>query len=122
MHDEEAVRCYETKVEMRRQALRSQDSSHHVVGKCLLTVSECTTAKLPKLDSLKRTIQRQRVQALAAPAQPSTLEQLTLPAEYKKTARGEQFLLYDSGPEARRIFIYRTQQNRRCAVIPGVVG
>ena len=51
--DEEAVRCYETKVGMKRQALRSQDSSHHIVGECLLTVSEGTAAKLPKLDSLK---------------------------------------------------------------------
>ena len=62
--DEEAVRCYETKVGMKRQALRSQDSSHHI-----------------------------------------------LPPEYKKTAKGEQFLLYDSGPEVERILIFGTQQN-----------
>ena len=42
------------------------DSSHHIVGECLQTVTEGTAAKLPKLDSLKRTIQRQRVRQQAA--------------------------------------------------------
>ena len=77
---------------MKRKARDSQDGSHHIVGEGLETVTECTAAKLPKLDSLKHTIQRQQ----AAPVQPATLEQLTLPEEYKKTSKGEQFLLYDS--------------------------
>ena len=77
----------------------------------LLTVSEGTAAKLPKLDSLKRTIQRQRVQQLAAPVQPTSLEQLALPPEYQQTAKGEQFLLYDSGPETQRILIFATQRD-----------
>ena len=76
-----------------------------------MTVSEGTAAKLPKLDSLKRTIQRQRVQQLAAPAQPTSLEQLVLPAEYQQTAKGEQFLLYDSGPDTQRMLIFGTQRN-----------
>ena len=74
-----------------RKARDSQDSSHHIVGESLLTVSEGTAAKLPKLDSLKRTIHRQRVQ-------PTSLEELVLPAEYQQTAKGEQFLLYYSEP------------------------
>ena len=56
--DEQAVICQETKIGIKRKARDSQDSSHQIVGESLLTVSEDTTAKLSKLDSLKRTIQR----------------------------------------------------------------
>ena len=93
--DEQALICPETKIGIKRKARDSQDSSHQIVGGSLLTVSEGTAAKLPKLNSLKRTIQRQRVQQLAAPVQPTSLEQLALPLEYQQTAKGEQFLLYD---------------------------
>ena len=109
--DEQAVSCCEVKVGMKRKARDSQDSSHHIVGEGLETVTEGTAAKLPKLDSLKRTIQRQRVRQQAAPVQPATLEQLTLPEEYKQTSKGEQFLLYDSGPVSQRILIFGTQRN-----------
>ena len=110
--DEQAVSCCEVKVGMKRKARNSQDSSHHIVGEGLQTVTEGTAAaKLPKLDSLKRTIQRQRVRQQTAPVQPTTLEQLALPEEYKRTSKGEQFLLYDSGSETQRILIFGTQRN-----------
>ena len=102
--DEQAVICQATKIGIKRKARDSQDSSHQIVGQSLLMVSEGTAAKLPKLDSLKRTIQRQRVQ-------PTSLEQLALPPEYQQIAKGEQFLLYDSGPESQRILIFGTQHN-----------
>ena len=91
--DEHAVSCYESKIGIKRKARDSQDISHQIVGESVITVSEGTAAKPPKLDSLKRTIQRQRVQQLAAPVQPTSLEQLALQPEYQQTAKGEQFLL-----------------------------
>ena len=103
--DEQAVICQETKVGIKREA-RDQ-----IVSASLVTVSEGTAVKMPRLDSLKRTIQRQRVRHLAAPAQPTSLEQLVLPAEYQLTAKGEQFLLYDSGPDTQRMLIFGTQRN-----------
>ena len=92
---------------MKRKARDSQDGSHHIVGGGLETVTEGTAAKLPKLDSLKHSIQRQQ----ACPMQPASLEQLTLPEEYKQTSKGEQFLLYDSGPVSQRILIFGTKRN-----------
>ncbi|KAI6648563.1 hypothetical protein LOD99_8043 [Oopsacas minuta] len=71
----------------------------------MLTASEGTAAKLPKLDSLKRTIQRQRASVLSAPVQPTALAELVLPAEYQRTAKGEQFLLYDSGEDYAHRFL-----------------
>ena len=109
--DEQAVICREVKVGMKRKRRDSQDSSHHIVGEGVQTVAECTAAKLPKLNSIKRTIQRQRVRQQAAPVQPTTLEQLALPEEYIQTYKGEQFLLYDSGPETQRNLIFWAQRN-----------
>ena len=109
--DEKSVSCCEVKVSIKRKAKESQDGSYHIVGECLETISEGIAAVLPKLDSLKRTIQRQRVRHLAAPVQPDTLEKLILPEQYKRTCKDEQFILYDSGPETQRILIFGTQRN-----------
>ena len=91
-----------------RRAQKTQDSSHSIAGESLLTVFEGSAAKLPKLDSLKRTIHRERERVLAAPAPPPALEELNLPSEYQRRAKGE---LYDSGSEAQRILIFGTQSN-----------
>ncbi|KAI6656060.1 General transcription factor II-I-like [Oopsacas minuta] len=65
--DEQTVSCCETKVGIKRKARESQDSAHHILDESLQTASESTAAKLPKLDSLRRTIQRQCANVLAAP-------------------------------------------------------
>ncbi|KAI6649971.1 General transcription factor II-I-like [Oopsacas minuta] len=67
--DEQAADCCEAKAGMMRKARESQDGTDHIVSESLLTASEGTAAKLPKLDNLKRTMQRQRASVLAAPAQ-----------------------------------------------------
>ena len=104
--------CCETKAGIKRRARESQDSSHHIVSESVQMISEGTATKLPKLDSLKRTIQRERAHMLAAPVQPTSLDQLALPDEYQKTAKGEQFLLYDCGAaDAERFLIFGTQTN-----------
>ena len=89
------------------------------MGEGLEKVTEGTAAKLLKLNSLKPTIQRQRVRQQAAPVQPATLEQLTLTEEYKRTSKGEQFLLYDSGPVSQRILIIRTHRNLEMLQLSG---
>ncbi|KAI6649974.1 hypothetical protein LOD99_6338 [Oopsacas minuta] len=110
--DEQAADCCEAKAGMMRKARESQDGTDHIVSESLLTASEGTAAKLPKLDNLKRTMQRQRASVLAAPAQPTTLAELALPAVYQQTAKGEQFLLYDSGADdVHRFLIFGTQHN-----------
>ena len=110
--NEQDVSCCETKAGIKRRARESQDSSHHIVSESVQIISEGTATKLPKLDSLKRTIQRERANMLAAPVQPATLDQLALPDEYQKMAMGEQFLLYDCGAgDAQRFLIFGTQNN-----------
>ncbi|KAI6661256.1 hypothetical protein LOD99_10077 [Oopsacas minuta] len=82
--DVQATACCEIKASIKRKARDTQDSSHQIIGEGMLTASEGTAAKLPKLDSLKRTIQRQRASVLSAPVQPTALAELVLPAEYQR--------------------------------------
>ena len=109
--DEQEVSCREIKVGIKRKAHETQDSYHCIVEESLQTASDGTAAKLHKLNSLKWTMQRQRERVLAAPVQPTSLDELNLPPEYQQTAKGEHFLLYDSGPDPQRILIFGTQRN-----------
>ena len=61
-----------------------------------MELSEGVVAKLPKLNSLKRTIQRQREKDHAPPTQPTSVEDLIIPLEYRINGKGDVFLLYDS--------------------------
>ncbi|XP_042221586.1 uncharacterized protein LOC121866058 [Homarus americanus] len=44
---------------------------------------------------------------------PSTLADLVIPSEYKMTADGEDFLLYDRGPSDQRMLVFSTVQSLR---------
>ena len=107
--DEKAISYIESKIYIKRKAKGSQDSSHYIVGECVQTANEVIAAKLPKLDSLKRTVQRQRVET--PPVRSTTLEQLIIPEEFMRTLKDELFLLHDSGLEIQRILIFATQKN-----------
>ena len=88
-----AVCCLETKSGIKRKAQQTQDSTHHIVGENLTTVTQNAAIKLPKIDSLKRTIRRQRQIINHAYPQPLTLADLVLPIEYQQTTKGDQFIL-----------------------------
>ena len=67
---------------------------------------------LPKLDSLKRTICRERKRTQIVPSEPTSLQTLQIPV-ILKTNKGQPFLLYDSGSIAgnSRIIKFGTEQN-----------
>ena len=109
--NEEEIDCITTKSGLKRKARDTHDSTHGILGDVLETVNEGTTIKLPKLDSLKRTIRRERQSIDAAPAQPESLEHLIIPPEYQVTQKGDNFLLFDSGPGSQRIIMFGTQEN-----------
>ncbi|KAI6660219.1 hypothetical protein LOD99_10455 [Oopsacas minuta] len=60
---------------------------------------------------MKRTICRERQVRDIAPVQPESLHDLAIHHEFTITAKEENFLLYDSGPELTRILIFGTQKN-----------
>ena len=100
--DKQQVECIALKAGVKRKARDTNDTTHHIIGDSLDTATESTVIKLPKLDSLKRTIRRKRQTIDAAPVQPESLDELVIPPEYQMTAKGENFLLYDSGANTQR--------------------
>ena len=95
--------CLETKSGIKRKAQQTQDSTHHIVGENLATVTQNAAIKLPKIDSLKRTIRRQRQIINHAYPQPLTLADLVLPLEYQQTTKGDQ-------SHSNRFIIFGTHQ------------
>ncbi|KAI6653122.1 hypothetical protein LOD99_3958 [Oopsacas minuta] len=96
------LKCYKFRESLvaalkRRRRIRDGGMAVDLRGKWKARIhakdTEGTAAKLPKLDTLKRTIQRQCASVLAAPVQPTTLAELALPAVYQQAAKGEQFSL-----------------------------
>ena len=106
--DEQQIECIALKAGVKRKVRDTNDTTHHIIGDSLDTATESTVIKLPKLDSLKRTIRRERQTIDAAPVQPESLDELVIPPVYQMTAKGENFLLYDSGPNTQRIIIFGT--------------
>ena len=82
---------------MKRKARQTHDTTHYILGDELEIITASTAAKLPKLDSMKRTIRRERQARDMAPVQPESLHDLAIPPEFMITAKEENFLLYDSG-------------------------
>ena len=76
-----------------------------------MTVNEGAATKLPKLESLKSTIRRQRQVTNNVQPQPISLQILEVPEQYKRTVKGDEFLIFDSGPELHRILIFSTHQD-----------
>ena len=60
---------------------------------------------------MKRTIRYIGQKTLAGPALPLTSSETVFPPELTKTFKGDQFLMYDSGPMEERIVIIATRCN-----------
>ena len=88
--------------------------SHHISAEGVLSISDMTAVKLPKMNNLTRTIQRKRYITNSIPVQPESLEELQIPIEFQRTAKDDVFLLYDSGPQLRRILILALREVLKC--------
>ena len=107
--DQQLIECIALKAGVKRKARDTNDTTHHIIGHSLDPATESSVIKLPKLDSMKRTIRRERHIIDAAPGQLESLD--VIPQEYQITAKGENFLLYDSGTNTQRMIIFGTQRN-----------
>ena len=54
---------------MKRKARDTHDSTHYIIGNELETTIGPTAVKLPKIESMKRTIRRERQESDSAPIQ-----------------------------------------------------
>ena len=105
--------CLKVKTTIKRRAYDTQDGTHNILTSSLKDIREYSAIYLPKLDSLKQTIRRARKRALNVPPEPETFDTLVIPEAYKKTSKGDRFLLYDSGTgsENQRLLIFGTASN-----------
>ena len=87
--------------------------THTILTSSLKDTIEHSAIYLPKHDSLKQTIRRARKRALNVPLESYSFNTLVIPEAYKKTNKGEGFLLYDSGTssENERLIIFGTASN-----------
>eukprot|EP00800_Vazella_pourtalesii_P004973 TRINITY_DN15743_c0_g1_i1.p1 TRINITY_DN15743_c0_g1~~TRINITY_DN15743_c0_g1_i1.p1 ORF type:complete len:148 (-),score=7.23 TRINITY_DN15743_c0_g1_i1:165-608(-) len=62
LHDPDilGVKCLELKARVKPLARNTHDGTHQIMGEELEESCEATVAKLPKLESIKRTIRRER--------------------------------------------------------------
>ena len=106
--DQQQVDCITLKAGMKRKARDTHDSTHHIISDALEVVTVPSFIKLPKLESSKRTVRRETIDA--APVQPDSLQELVISPEYQTAAKGENFLL-KIPPSPQRILIFGTLCN-----------
>ena len=96
---------------MKDRAATSTEATHQIVAKASAGLSVAVSAQLPAVNRMKQTIRRVRHEHQAPLPNPTSLDVLTLPIEYKTTVRGDNFLLHDSGPGDKRMLIFSTTRN-----------
>ena len=84
-----------------------------VIADCLKSASQSALAALPNVNHLKRNVQNVCAKKCNNPKLPPEREDIVIPKKYKQTARGEDFVLFDSGMADDRILMFGTQKNLR---------
>lgn len=105
------IEAIKVKSKIMTKAIKTQDQPMQIVSKCTKKASRATKAALPTKRNLVKSVHRKRKTNDCAPAVPPSLAELELPDEYKETADGEIFLLYDSKNPDKRILIFSTKEN-----------
>lgn len=98
------ISCLETNIGLKRKAQYAQASTHYIIGESVTMISKGAAAKLPKLESLKRTIRRQRQITNNVQHQHISLEDFEISEQYQRTNKGDPFLLFDSGKQPQSLF------------------
>lgn len=102
--DSAKVKCKQIINNMKVRSKVTGISTHTVVAETCENITAGVSSSLPKINSLKRTVQRTRLVAKAAPSNPKSLSVIIIPLENSKTADGPPFLLKIGDPEIFLIF------------------
>lgn len=96
---------------IKNDSKETRDSPQYVILNAASDISNLTVPALPPLSSIKRTIRRVRQREICGLPIPNHRKDITFSEEFTKTNRGDDFLLFDSGPTDDRMLIFSTQQN-----------
>lgn len=108
---QEKVALVKVKTNLKRRAETSLEPVNRIIADELAMASATTSANLPRLENLRRTLRHQR-QDNDRPPNPIARGAIPeLPPPYQQTSNGERFLLFDSGiGDENRIIIFATDQ------------
>lgn len=103
-----------TMTKLKTLAKTTKNSSRQIISESIKGVLKATAATLPSEKSMTKMIQRLRGGEM--PNNPRSLSELNLPEEFRKTVKGENFLLHDSitdtgEAEKGRFLIFGTADN-----------
>lgn len=96
--------------EIKERAIKSRDTPQTIIAGMSATLSDAACSSFPTLNSIRRTIHNARMKDNACPSLPKTTSELVIPEKYKKTSKGDNFLIYDNN-EYERIIIFGTKSN-----------
>lgn len=95
---------------IKNAAKNSRDSAKRIIADAAGNVTMATSAVLPSVKSMTRMIGRIR-NTENYPKNPKNLSELALADRFVTTAKGENFLLFDSGPNVKRTLMFGTTSN-----------
>lgn len=97
---------------VREGAQKTVNIPQVILSEATGSCSEITSANLPSIPSMKRTIRNIRNKDNNFPSIPNEASSLILPEDFKITDKGKHFLLFDSGvDDTDRILIFGTNEN-----------
>lgn len=87
-----------------------RESARKIIAESTKLTTVATAAIMPSVKSMTRMVGRIRRKS-KFPKNPKTLKELELPENFKKTSKGEDFLIFDSGAVDDRMLIFGTKKN-----------
>src|SRR5579863_7060855 len=100
-----------TMTSIRHAAVNSTQAPATIIATSVQQMSAASQGALPRLRNIKRNIRAIRAAGVGSLVVPHRREDVNLPQSYQKTANGDGFLFFDSGPDHNRIMIFTTNQN-----------
>ena len=83
--------------EMKNLATTSEQSTRGILSLGTATMHQITINKLPKLESVKRTIRKYKCKNVESFGNQTCAAEIVIPDKYKRTLEGDPFLLFDPG-------------------------
>lgn len=97
---------------IREQARKTYTSPRAIIQASTSNISDEASVYLPNYDATRRTIQRQRKKLHSGNVSFKSISDLVIEDKYQRSARGEMFLLWDSGcTDSNRIIMFGTRTN-----------
>lgn len=99
---------------MKRQAEETEETPQQIITQSVSTITSDAKANLPTVHHLRRNLRRHRQTVSNTLPAPHNIDQIVIPDRFRVTHDGQEFLLFDSGPDTNnRMLIFGTLDNIR---------